>query len=165
MNSPALHILPIKRLIAVLADGNHPSAAAIISCSSPIDEEQIPIPHHIEIYDDIDCEVAGRSFSSQAADAIASFVYSLPSSTTDLYICCNAGESRSPAICAATLRHYGLDDMWIWKSVNYHPNMLVFQKMAVAYQQPIDDNLADFLYYVNKSAFEEQLKKSRLGLR
>lgn len=163
MNNPALHILPIKRLIDILAEGNH-HAAAIISSSSPIDEQKIPIPHHIEIYEDIDCEVAGRSFSSRAANEIASFVLSLPHSITDLYICCNAGESRSPAICAATLRHYGLDDMWIWESVNYHPNMLVFQKMAAAYQQPIDDDLADYLYYTNKSAFEEQIKKSRLGL-
>lgn len=162
MNKPALHILPIKRLITVLAEGNHPAAAAIISCSSPIDEEKILIPHHIEIYDDIDCEVIGRSFSSQAADAIASFVSSLPDSITDLFICCNAGESRSPAICAATLRHFGLDDMWIWKSVNYHPNMLVFQKMAAAYQHPISDDLADYLYYINKSAFEEQIKRARM---
>lgn len=33
---------------------------------------RISIPHHIEIYEDIVCEVAGRPFSSQAANEIAS---------------------------------------------------------------------------------------------
>lgn len=61
MNNPALFFLPIKRLIDILAEGNH-HAAAIISSSFSADERTIPIPHHIEIYEDIDCEVVGRPY-------------------------------------------------------------------------------------------------------
>ena len=45
----------------------------------------------------------------------------------DVFISCDAGESRSPAVAAGLLVLLGKDDSYIWESDDYRPNTLVFR--------------------------------------
>ena len=72
--------------------------------------------------------------------AIVDFLES--SESTDAFICCDEGVSRSPAICAGLLKCSGRDDDYIWKDPGYRPNVLVYRKVLE-------------YFYPSKSAFEE----------
>ena len=63
------------------------------------------------------------------AERIRSFL-SRADANEDLFVCCDSGESRSPAIAAAIRLAVGQTDRSIWESTDYHPNLLVFGKMC-----------------------------------
>lgn len=44
----------------------------------------------------------------------------------DIFVACDAGESRSPAIAAGLIRIAGGDDSYIFHSKDYRPNILVY---------------------------------------
>lgn len=64
-------------------------------------------------------------FTKEDAIAILTFFDSFPSDA-DVFVCCDSGESRSPAVAAALMRYQGESDYEIWNSSEYHPNSLVF---------------------------------------
>lgn len=155
-----IHIMPAKSFLKLNVSPEH--SAAIISTSSDIDEARIACPYILAEYMDFDYE-SPRSFSIEQASAFASFVKALKGNTTDLYICCDAGESRSPAIAAAIRRWLAQCDAYIWENPKYYPNMLCFLRMLEALNLTITDEEADALLEINKRAFKEAVQQAKLG--
>lgn len=155
-----IQICPIKRLYQILAEGNIGYCGAIISSASEIDTEKLRgISYVFRQYEDLDHECPGRSFSKTDATAFAEFTKSLVNDVDTLYCCCDAGESRSPAVAAAVMRYFGLDDMQVWKIPHYHPNMLVFEMLSDALGAAVSDEENDFRFYTNQKAFRDAIRK------
>ena len=153
-----IQICPIKRLYQILTEGDIGKCGAIISSASEIDIEKVQcIPYVFRQYEDLDYECPGRSFSKTDAGAFADFIKNLEADV--LYCCCDAGQSRSPAVAAAVMRYFGLDDMQIWENPHYHPNMLVFEMLAGALGAAVSDEEKDFRFYTNQKAFRDAICK------
>lgn len=152
--------MPIKSFLKLNVSPEH--SAAIISTSSDIDEAKISCPYVLAEYMDFDYE-SPRSFSAEYAAAFARFVKDLDKDITDLYICCDAGESRSPAIAAAIHRWLTQSDAYIWENPKYHPNVLCFCRMLEALNLSITDEEVDALIETNKSAFQKAVQQAKLG--
>ena len=58
---------------------------------------------------------------------------------TDLFICCDSGDSRSPAIGAALLYISGRGDDCIWNNPFYKPNLLVYRVMCTAFGKIVSE--------------------------
>lgn len=153
-----IQICPIKRLYQILAEGNTGNCGAIISSASEIEISRLQgMTYVFRQYEDLDYECPGRSFSQTDAAAVADFVKNLEADV--LYCCCDAGESRSPAVAAAVMRYFGLDDMQVWENPHYHPNMLVFEMLMDAFNMSISDAEKDYLLYTNQKAFWDVIRK------
>lgn len=153
-----IHICPIKRLYQLLPAGDN--SIAIISSAAPVDTAKLgEIPYVFRQYEDIDYPCKGRAFSREDAAAFVRFVKEWNSATT-FYCCCDAGESRSPAVAAALCRYFEMDDAPIWQNPHYHPNMLVFTMLMEAFNLPISDEEIDFLLYTNQKAFRDAISGS-----
>lgn len=75
------------------------------------------------------------AFKSEDANAIIDFVSSsVNRGIKEFYVCCDAGESRSPAIVAALTEAYGFHSENIWNNCNYRPNMHVYRVMKESLQ-------------------------------
>lgn len=153
-----IRICPVKSLYRLLAEENTHRCAAIISSTDGIHEDKLSaIPYIFRQYADLDYECPGRSFSQADAAAIAVFLARKEKEIDLLYCCCDAGESRSPAVAAAVLRFLGRDDLPIWRSPHYHPNMLVFSMLAEALGVAVSDEETDYRFYTNQKAFRDAL--------
>lgn len=154
-----IQICPIKRLHQILANGNTNKCGAVISSASEIEVSKLQgISYVFRQYEDLDCECPGRSFSLEDAKVFADYVKRLADVDT-LYCCCDAGESRSPAVAAAVMRYFGLDDMQVWENPHYHPNMLVFEMLANALGVAVSDEEKDFRFYTNRKAFQDAVRE------
>ena len=152
-------VCPLKRLNEI-SKSDTSRRAAVISSSAYPEAAYLPdFPYVLRVYEDIDREIPGRSFSKEDAEDIASFVMSQLDLTDALYICCDAGESRSPAVAAAIMRYQGADDVKIWKNPHYHPNMHVFLRLCEALGVSVSDGEADALMYENMKAFRDAVTK------
>ena len=153
-----IKICPIKRLYRILAEENADKCGAVISSSSGFDAGKLrSIPYVFRQYEDLDYECPGRTFSREDAVAFADFIREQEKSADTLYCCCDAGESRSPAVAAAVMRHLGMDDAAVWHDPHYHPNMLVFVMLADALGLVVPDEEIDFLLYTNQKAFRDAI--------
>ncbi len=153
-------VCPVKNLNNI-SRSDTSRRAAIISSSQHPEAAYLPdFPYVLRLYQDIDREIPGRSFSNEDAEAVAGFVRSQLDSVDTLYICCDAAESRSPAVAAAIMRYMGLDDMKVWRNPHYHPNMLVFLRLCEALGISVPDSEVDALMYENMKAFRDALGAS-----
>ena len=157
-----IQICPIKRLYQILAETGTVKAGAVLSSSSDINDAKLQgISYVFRQYEDLDYESPGRSFSREDAKAFADFLTEQETPIDTLYCCCDAGESRSPAVAAAVMRYLGMDDMAIWQNPRYHPNMLVFDMFTQALGVAIDDTRKDDLFQTNRTAFSKAIKQVR----
>ena len=155
----SIQICPVKRLYQILTQIPTEDTGAILSSASEIKAEKLRgIPYVFRQYEDLDYECPGRSFSWEDATAFAAFVKS-PNCPEKLFCCCDAGESRSPAVAAAVMRYLGMDDLQIWNDPRYHPNMLVFSMLAEALDVPVTDEELDLRMYLNQKAFRDALRR------
>lgn len=158
--SMKIKICPVKQLYRILAEGSFERSGAVISSAAEIDPTKLRgIPYVFRQYEDLDCECPGRSFSQTDAAAFASFLKHLGTGMDTLYCCCDAGESRSPAVAAAMMRYLGMDDMPLWQDPHYHPNMLVFEMLTNALECPVSHEEKDFRFYTNRKAFQDAIRK------
>ena len=158
---PQLRVMPIKKMLDWVATHENTHAAVLVAASYNLDTEKLPHNFVVEMFDDIDFDCPGRSITEEQANHYADFVQDL-SDDTEIIICaCNAGESRSAALCAALCEYYNIDSAWIWGSPHYHPNMLVFDVFTQALGLNIDDARKDTLIYTNRSAFTNAIKQAR----
>ena len=155
-----LHIMPIKNFLKLNITSNR--SAAIISTSLDIDKTKIACPYALAEYMDFDYE-SPRSFSVKQSYVFAAFLKQLDQNTKDLYICCDAVESRSPAIAAAIHRWLAQSDNYIWESVKYHPNILCFCRMLESLNLSITDTEIDTLIQTNRSAFKNAVQQAKSG--
>lgn len=152
-----IQICPINGLYLLLQSEDGKGCAAIISSALDINVAKLKgLCHVFRQYEDLDYECPGRSFSKADAAAFADFLKGLAGIHT-LYCCCDAGESRSPAVAAAVLRYLGKDDMPIWRDPHYHPNMLVFSMLTEALAVPASDEEKDLRLYTNQKAFRDAI--------
>ena len=157
-----IQICPIKRLYQMLAEGDTGNCGAIISSAAEINAAKLRgMPYVFRQYEDLDYECQGRSFSEADAIAFAGFLKDRETELDTLYCCCDAGESRSPAVAAAVMRCLGMDDMPIWRDPHYHPNMLVFAKLTDALGVGTSDTEKDIRIYTNQKAFQNALSHTR----
>ena len=153
-----IQICPIKRLYQILAETGTVKAGAVLSSSSDINDAKLQgISYVFRQYEDLDYESPGRSFSREDAVAFADFLAAQETPIDTLYCCCDAGESRSPAVAAAVMRYLGMDDMEIWQNPRYHPNMLVFVMLTDALGAAVSDEEIDLLLYTNQKAFRDAI--------
>ena len=157
--TPAIRICPIKQLYGILAQEEHPHSVAVLSSSFDVRESRVPIPHIVEIFDDVDREIPGRSLSAGAAQRIAHFVKNIGPEIETVYVCCDSGISRSSAIAAAVCRYFGISDSPIWENPKYQPNPLVFHLLGESLGLSISDELLDILIDTNRSAFRNAVKR------
>jgi protein-tyrosine phosphatase len=77
-----------------------------------------------------DDEVIGNNtFSNEQAERIVRFVDAWKSKVERLVVHCDAGVSRSAAVCAAMKRYLGFDNQDIFTSQQYEPNPLVYETL------------------------------------
>ena len=157
--TPAIRICPIKQLYGILAQEEHPHSVAVLSSSFDVRESRVPIPHIVEIFDDVDREIPGRSLSAEAAQRIAHFIKNVGPEIETVYVCCDSGISRSSAIAAAVCRYFGISDSPIWENPKYQPNPLVFHLLGESLGLSISDELLDILIDTNRSAFRNAVKR------
>ena len=106
-----IHIYPLKGLTdEMLLLTAHP---ALIVCSSR--EQRLKKALLAENFcavmfqDTIEKDAVG-AFKKEQADLIRNFLDSLSPEVRDLFLCCDGGDSRSPAIAAAILRAAGREE-------------------------------------------------------
>jgi hypothetical protein len=131
---------------------------AILCSSYGVQEAKVPVPHIVEIFNDVDREIPGRSLSTEAANRIAGFIRNIGPEIEVVYVCCDSGISRSSAIAAAVCRYFGIPDDTIWENPRYQPNPLVFQMLCECLDIPVEDALLDFLIGTNRQAFHNAIK-------
>lgn len=128
-----IHILisPIRSVIREIPD----SDAWYILCFSARRELE-PSPHVRAFYFlDTTEESNPHRFKPIHAELIYEFFRSIPDGA-DLFVCCDAGESRSAAIAAALKVAQGESDVEIWNSPEYHPNPLVYRTCRETFFDP-----------------------------
>ena len=151
-----IQIFPIKRLNQ-MPEGEIKGGKGILSSASKINEGKlVGISYIFRQYEDLDYECPGRSFSASDAMAFADFIKALDGKEK-LFCCCDAGESRSPAVAAAVMRYFGMDDMTIWRNPHYHPNMLVYSMLTEALGVTVSDEEKDLRFYTNQKAFQDAI--------
>lgn len=163
MSVPCLKIMPIKKMVEWVNACGIAGVAVLVASSYELDRGKLPDNCVVQIFDDIDGVVVGRSFTREKANAYASFVKNL-ARNVDVIICaCNAGESRSAALCAALCEYYGVSSDWIWDSLNYHPNMYVFELFAQALGVEVADARMEELFLRNRDLFTKTIMRARAG--
>lgn len=110
-------------------------------------------------FDDV-TEGSGR-MTDRVARKIAGFAAQAAEKYERMYICCDAGESRSAAIAAALLRWAQADDCAdIWMQAKYHPNPHVYRTMCRALGIPVTEAEVCALIETNRNAFEAALQRA-----
>ena len=156
-----LCIMPIKTMLSWAREADRTDAAVLVAASYEVDVSNLPVHHTIAYFDDLDYECPGRSFTPEQAAQCAAFVRNLTPDIQTVVCACNAGESRSAALCAALCEYFRVDSDWIWASARYHPNMLVFDLMTKALGVPVSDERMDALFFTNRNAFAEAIRRAR----
>ena len=157
---PQLIVMPIKKMLEWVSTYENTRIAVLVAASYDLDFAKLPSNCVVEMFDDIDFDCPGRSITEEQAERYASFVQALPDDTEIIVCACNAGESRSAALCAALCEYYNVDSAWIWGSPHYHPNMLVFDMFTQALGLSIDDTKKDALFQTNRTAFINAIRHS-----
>ena len=154
-----LQIMPIKKMLQWVETHDVSRTAVLAATSYSTECAQFPANSVRQMFDDVDRELPGRSMTREQAAAYADFVRALPPDTGRIICCCDAGESRSAAICAALCEYYGTNADWIWDSPHYHPNLHVFELMTEALGIPMDDFAMDTLLWRNRTAFAAAVRQ------
>jgi len=158
-----LQICPIKELLRLVKTEEMTGCAAILSSAYPMDPQRLgSVSFIFRQYEDLDYECAGRSFSREDARAFEIFLRNLDPEVHTLYCCCDAGESRSPAVAAAVMRYWGMDDLPVWQNPHYHPNMLVFDLLTRELNVPVSDEDKDARLYENMQAFRTAIRGRKI---
>ena len=110
MKGYAIHILGVRAMSPGVFD-LPPERNAVISCAEAHNEyvrEALGQRQVLFIrFADVDDPAYPGAITSVHAMAIARFIERLPDTVTDIYVCCQKGGSRSPAMAAALLRASG----------------------------------------------------------
>ena len=157
---PQLMVMPIRRMLDWVSTQESKHIAVLVAASYDLDPAKLPPNCVVEMFDDIDFDCPGRSITEEQANHYAAFVQDLAADIETVICSCNAGESRSAALCAALCEYYNVDSAWIWDSPHYHPNMLVFDMFTQALGLCIDDNRKDALIQSNRAAFTNAIRHS-----
>lgn len=125
-----IQALSIKKAREELKDCDANCVKVIIASSYEEDITNIPQENKLRLqFDDVTKE-GNHAFNCRLAKEIHQFVDKIDFAKQPLYVCCDSGVSRSSAIAVAILRKQKQSEDTIWKNCNYHPNLLVYQKLC-----------------------------------
>ena len=113
-----IHICPIKGIPWEKVYENEKTALVICSTSSAccLNDKISPERVCVVEFADVTDSLLPLSIRKEQALRIRGFILQLDPEISELYICCDSGESRSPAIAAAILTAAGLPDDVIWRN-------------------------------------------------
>lgn len=88
-----------------------------------------------------DSEISSRSdsFNGELASQVAGYLEA-HREAKKIAFTCDAGQSRSPALAAAFIRHLGYEDDCIWENPYFSPNTLVYSVMLEAWGISVTEN-------------------------
>lgn len=86
-----------------------------------------------------DTEVKTKDDAVRESDTEKIFSFLENCRYEDVFISCDEGQSRSPAVAAALLKCAGHDDSFIWESEEYRPNLLVYYSILKYYNSKNED--------------------------
>lgn len=153
-----IHVAPLKCMFyqeSAVYDMNH---CAAILCSSDFGQitEHIPFRYYVKLEFQDTCDPRDRNaFSFDQAERITQYISGLPADITDLFIACDAGCSRSPAVAAALLRASGGSDKTIWGNPRYYPNPLVYERVCKALGLFTPKMMISYKVRVNRMAYRK----------
>lgn len=155
-----IHICSIKEFYLRVTEIREHSKAAVVLCTtSNIDILKIAGMQYLHVpFADVTNEARPDAFRIEQAIQIRSFVDNLHD-ITDLYFCCDSGESRSAALAAAWMHYSNQDEMRVWKNIMYHPNELVYYLQSVACGLPISREDALELAEFNRMLFHKTISR------
>ena len=159
---PKINILSVKALY--LFPIEQAERAAVIVCSSyRIKEEKLSyLPNLLTMnFDDTINADNPRAFSPAHAKQVRLFIDGLDSDITDLYICCDRGESRSTALAAAIMRYYRMDETPMWTNPHYHPNALVYRLQCAAFKKIVTGIGLRYRLWCNKIILRLTIRAAR----
>ena len=122
--TPNIHISPARSIVGDI----QPDCSYII-ISSGEEYRHLGEYSNVLILNFADTECGERSDAITALDIQKICEFIEMCNTTDVFISCDAGESRSPAVAAGLLSLRGIDDSYIWTSSDYRPNTLIYRRM------------------------------------
>lgn len=129
--------------------------------TNPISKSNLSgIPHGHTPFTDVTNPKHIDAFRTEKAPRTKRFVDSLENINV-LYICCDSGESRSAAIAAALLRHWKWNDMAIWRSVRFRPNLLVYRLQCRSFGCSISKLHVFVLFQCNTRTLKRQIQQYR----
>lgn len=127
-----IFINPTKSILADIES----SDAYYIICSMNIDARVNTNNDNVLLVPFLDTENRSHpyAFTRDLATCIMEFFIGIPDDA-DVFVCCDSGESRSPALAAALLMFQGCNDSNIWKDSTYRPNRLVYNIACEVFKQ------------------------------
>lgn len=157
-----IHICPIKKLYLQVAEMEDPSSIAAVLCTTgSIDSSKLTDIQCLHVsFADVTDESRSDAFRIEQARQIRAFLDN-QKEATEIYFCCDSGESRSTALAAAWMHYSEQDEMRIWKIIKYHPNELVYYLQSVACGLPITRDDAHELAEYNRLLFHNAISKQR----
>ena len=159
-----IHICSRKEFRWLLRSGEIPpeSAYALISSSYPLELPDTALPgYSFRLYDDIDYDCPGRSFSEEAAACFAQAIRE-NGQIRDWYFVCDGGCRRSAAIACSALRCWDREreELAVWGDPRREPNVLVYRLMCEALGVPVGDDELDLRIHINRTAIKTARRKS-----
>ena len=90
-------------------------------------------------FQDLDDDKSADAFQVSHAEQIVRFYKQIRDNDriNCIFVCCDGGISRSPAIAAALMREQGQNDNVIWFDREYDPNTLVYRRLCHAFGHPV----------------------------
>lgn len=155
-----IHICPIKKFYLQAAERNDRSGIAAILCTTgSIDALKLTGIQYLHAsFADVTDGSRPDAFQMEQAIQIRAFLDELKEAT-ELYFCCDSGESRSPALAAAWMHYSQQDEMRIWKNIRYHPNELVYYLQSIACGLPITREDAHEFAEYNRLLFHQAVSR------
>lgn len=135
------------------------STVAVLCTTGSIDASRltgIKYPH--VSFADVTDESRPDAFRMEQAMNIRAFLDE-QKDATELYFCCDSGESRSTALAAAWMHYSEQDEMRIRKNIKYHPNELVCYFRSIACGLPITREDAHELAKYNRVLFHKAISR------
>lgn len=149
-------ICPIKAILDELDD----LSTGFILCTS--DDSLVIEPRENVLFlhfADITDARRADAFTAEQAAKVCSFWKNRALYST-LFVCCDSGESRSPAIAAALMRLMGRSDFVIWQNPEYHPNPYVYMVLCHAFGLEVKPSEVDERKTANHRAFAQRIKQT-----
>lgn len=155
-----IHICPIKKFYLLAPQiKEHSSVVAVLCTTGNIDTSKLAGIKYCHIpFADVTDTRRSDAFRLDQAKQIRAFLDSMIDAT-ELYFCCDGGESRSTALAAAWMHYSEQDEMKIWKNIKYHPNELVYYLQSVACGLSITREDANELVEYNRMLFHNAVSR------
>lgn len=159
-----LHVLPIKEIEQAVISLAPESYAVIVCSNYEYNFKRAECARHWlgMTFADLTDSARPDTFKPEHGMILRRFLENLPDDVTDLFICCESGESRSPAVAAALMLASGRKDKEIWQNPHYHPNQSVFQLVCRSFGVFMPSVFVWFRTRMNRTALHKEISDKRI---